>query len=587
MADLALILGSPLTLDAPWRCIDKDGDFALYFNESEGVEPLFFTEREERYSAAYIGHPTHFAQKPIVKPADCMGISPTWTKHRQNLAEQWKGRVAGFVYDKILREANVFRDRLGHIPVVYVRTKKRLVFTTNPQLYLSLCKDLALNQHSLAAYLRVQHDESDLDWYEGSYRVLPASYCYGKAAALKTRSYWALGDLKSLNVDFSQASALIADAFDKSMRRAAMRRNPVLSLSGGLDSGAIAGWFCKNAEQALPKAYTLVSSKQRTSDESDIIDVWQSETPLQIQRIDMAQIPENADAAALWGPISSPGMHIAYALFQSIAKNTENATILTGFGGNFIVQSRDEVMMRECLRSGKFTSFFEEFRLRSRSERRLMAKRFLANAFHGIIPSLLQCLPSRVSQKLIRPPHPLADVESWLTAEFRQRHRAADFDPVFSMSQAQERAATLRSREWELSMRMLDSICRQCRLSYHDPLFDAEFFELCARIPARFWHYRNAYRAAWKSAIKPLLPKAVLEHPKIQSFDAHAYPEKAFDAEYIEKNAKQFRPDLLKVLNIDILSNKLRKYQACKGSDADFSPLYLWRAASLLRAFAR
>lgn len=580
MADLALIFAQTLpALPIAWQCLCKVEGFALFLNKEEGPNSIVLQEDCDTFSSVYIGQASHFAQIPLLQNRSHK-IPPTWPKYGVDTARQWQGNVAGFVVDKARAQACVFRDRMGIIPIVGANKPDLGIITTSPTLYHSFCKGLSLNLDSAAQFLRINHDESQDDWYQGSFRLLPATCSLVTPNSRTVHRYWSLQDFEPLRVDFETATELIRSAFDTAMRRASQIPNPCLSLSGGLDSGAIAGWFCKNRAHQLPAAYSLVSSTHPESDESRILDLWQAHSALRVQRIDMAQISESTSALGLWGPVSAPGMHITLALFEHIARCQAQCTILTGFGGNFIVHARKENVLRELFAHRQFAQILAELRCLPLAQKRALLHRVALNRGPAAISRKLQEL-KRDLLAVLKPCTTLSCPELWLNRAFRSKHAPILGDPLYGMNQLQERAAILRTREWDYNMRMLDAVCRQSTARYYDPLLDPDLFLLCARIPAPHWSQQRNERKAWKAALSPLIAPAILAHPKVQSFDAHAYPSADFDPQTLSCGA----PELAQILDFRELSRKLHQFQNCSLGAQAANPLYLWRAMSLLKAF--
>ena len=76
-----------------------------------------------------------------------------------------------------------------------------------------------------------------------------------------------------------------------------------------------------------------------------------------------------------------------------------------------------------------------------------------------------------------------------------------------------------RTMEWEMRMRSLAAACRVSGRNLVDPLFDLRLYDYCAEIPPHIMEPCGRYRDAYRRAVAPLLPTAILEHPKCQHFD--------------------------------------------------------------------
>ena len=214
--------------------------------------------------------------------------------------------------------------------------------------------------------------------------------------------------------------------------------------------------------------------------------------------------------------------------YDAIYQSSGPRTIITGYGGNYIVKVRMESLYRYLFQTRNFSQLKRELSAISASLLRHQIVRFLANIADGQIRLVIRDLAHR---------HPTDFQHAWLNPVFGAQFPAFSIDPFYGMTHTQERALIPIFWGWEYRVRCLDIIARTTQHAFYDPLFDMEVYDFCACIPPQYFLDAGEYRPIYKDALTPLLPAEIIHHPKCQSFDSLMHEGIAIHASSLVKQA--------------------------------------------------
>lgn len=451
--------------------------------------------------------------------------------------------AAGMVIHLETGEFCVFRDPFGFIPMLVTLDEDGGVsaVTSSPDVHAQSVAGRPLNRAWMARFL-LNSQASDVDdVWQNTERIFPGEsrfytqysaqkFCRDvldgssdnktwskKRLTFESNQYWKRRHYKPLAMTTAEyAEALrqhIVSAVDK-----IPASNPYFTLSGGLDSsGIVASYLLHHHDEPVVHAVSLVSRRHAQCDESPQLDELERAFPtLCLRRVVMDDAwalsqPEINAPFAGYGPLSSPGIESVLEGYRAIERECGPQTIITGYGGNFLVTVRPEALWRELWQHHRFAALLSELDALSPDTVLSMIKRFLGNAGHGFLSPWFKKVLSHHSRRHAH------RAESWVNPSLLCL--VPREDPVYALTHIEERAWLPLSNDWEMHVRCLDVIARLVPHRFYDPLFEPELYDFCAQIPPREFLRQGRYRDLYIRALSPLLPRAILEHPKTQCFD--------------------------------------------------------------------
>ena len=433
---------------------------------------------------------------------------------------------AGIIWQPKAGKLCVFRDKFGFIPMMLIRhSDDSLTITTSPEFHDHATKTHALNRAYFGRFLRLIDSTSTDDVFEHTERILPGEIRHflipsnpytAHVQTCRTSCYWNRRHYAPFNKSYHDLAHELRDVLVDAASRMPSD-NPVFTLSGGLDSSGILAAFCNARKPISVDAISLVSQRHGNCDESHELDILERAFPIQLKRVNMDHAwplsePQLYTKYHAYGPHVAPGIESTLALYRTIETHFGSRTIITGYGGNFIVKVRDEALW-----SHLFTTLHQSRQSRSDLIAEICALRpshcrtLLARCLGNIADGKIKAFFKQISCPIPSP--------SILQPIFAAQFPSERIDPVFAMSHCQERAWLPISWEWEMCTRALDMIARETSHAYYDPLFDPRVYDFCAQIPPQFFLKCHDYRTIYKDALRSLLPPEIIQHPKIQSFD--------------------------------------------------------------------
>lgn len=563
---------------APWFELANACDFKLFINPETG--------RNAEWCATNHGLALAYGTTRELK-----NITAWHNKGGQisALSNDIGGSVAGVVIEP--HSIIVFRDQIGLIPLVNIQFKdpQKCVITTSPELTNELTIDRRINPKWLAQYLSGRWNDSVEDVMDNVFRLLPGELFCIRSGNIARHQYWPKPSFfRPLEItDIREAEATLREAMVEAVGRIPEERRSIYTLSGGLDSPGIVGITCAKYLKAGQHIQTvsLISNCFPSCDESKEIGILEKELPIVAHYINMDCI-KPLSAISLYhcdafGPTLSPGLENALTLFRYVAKNWPNAQLITGYGGNFIVDLSDwshfyDLTIRKDIPNlCKFVKTIDTDMLRT------IAKNSLSGICEGKLRYTIKTYMPQAFKKFI--------FASEQPSEFGKRWIKPTIDQYAKIisnqrSLAQDRLFMIRSWDSELRMRSLDRIIRATHVDHYDPLFDPKLYETCARLPATLYEPSEPDRMGYRNALRPFLPQAILDHPKIQNFEAVSRfdHDKDARARIDHALATQHRPEFDQFIQIETLKHAWENYSSAMQSFVSYDTRSLfWRSISL------
>lgn len=579
MPDIAF---STLSLPASWSCIAQNHCLSLGICYQSGSWPvvtkydehtwiilLSRTESAEDVLREFRRHPDCFIDKLGI----CAGI--IWQPHTGKLC--------------------VFRDKFGFIPLMLIHHEDGgITVTSSPELHTDHTQHRAVNRAYFGRYLRMIDTASTDDVFEHTERILPGEIrhfsppknqgdtidCHYQTS--QSSCYWHRRHYTFLNSSYTNLTEQLRQALIEAASRIPSE-NPIFTLSGGLDSSGILASYCYARHPSSIHAFSLISTAHANCDESHELDILERTFPIQLQRINMDKAwplsePELYHKYRAYGPLVAPGIESTLAIYRKIENQFGSRTVITGYGGNFIVKVRNEALWRHLLTHAVHhkqirSELLNEISVLRYRDLRLLAARVLGNLADGKIRKTLK--------RCISPHH---NEPYFFNNLFAAQFPIERTDPIFFMSHTEERAWIPISWEWEMSARALDIIARETSHAYYDPLFDPQVYDLCAQIPPQYFLLCKDYRTIYKDALSPLLPREIIHHPKVQSFDDLMLDGLRLHAKSFILHKIETSPIWLQnILNTNALANEFKTYCRCSQdrTSMPYPITNIWRALSM------
>ncbi len=495
-----------------WNCIAKFGEMSLWTK---------FGGRA--FYQSVIGTNTVIAVVGNQPDLEALGNWQCRGMHIDELSDALRDGVCGCV----LTETGFvcFRDKLGLIPLVMGERKDgAMIWTTSPDLVLQFSSG-RWNRAWLADYLACLNTDTIEDVFEGITRLRAGECFVWQGNSGKRADYWPKGGVFESTTLVSEASMVdrLREALIRAVSRIPEDKPVVYSMSGGLDSTGIVGV----ARYLSPnKPIHVVSMKNPRfvgADESGEIQAMAEACQLVVHGLDLSDAAKTTltpmDVVDGFGPQFMPCGNMLMHLLQGADQAIEGARLITGYGGNYLVNLYGDLFWTDLAKHHHWTQLVEEWRALSVGAKRRVVSEFVSKKM-GIFKATLGIpeKPGWLHAHLSGwPRHSQAFLPgSWCRADVChafgssvQSHRTL----------GEQRLFDIRSWNHELFVRSLDRAMRVTGVESFDPLFDSELYALCASFPPTAHYTHHQYRPIYKRALSPFLPERVLKHAKTKDFE--------------------------------------------------------------------
>lgn len=530
MADIALT--RRIELPENWQIVAQTHERQLAIEES----PVPYSVSRARFGNVWVAVLSH--------SATCDDVWAAINAHGANCLDglRDKGPVAGVVWNMATDEFFVFRDIFGWtIWMVVEGEAGPESVTTSPRIHQMLVRGKPLNRAWFGHFLQFQDSVSNDDIYEGTRRIRPGeSWLYHESGRdfltlddaqtnevcrkkLTISGYWQRRQYEPLRADYAEITSGLRQEFMAAVDRIPVE-DPCFTLSGGMDSsGILAAWNHLHPEKRL-SAFSLVSGKHASCDESEQLNVLEKAFPLNLHRVNMddlaaetLRIPDLYRRCGVYGPMIAPGIEMMMLLYREIEQNCGHQMIITGYGGNHLVKVRTESQWRgvgeHILSKDAMSMVGGLLKNEGLTGLRRALGRFMGNVLDGQI--------RRTYQELFKNKRPVKTpaIRQFLAPVFAAQFPGERIDPVFELSHTEERRRMPLSWQSECQMRQIDWMVRQTQHRFYDPLYDPILYDYCARIPPIQMSAGGEYRRIYRDALKDWLPEEIIFHPKVQHFD--------------------------------------------------------------------
>jgi asparagine synthase (glutamine-hydrolysing) len=442
---------------------------------------------------------------------------------------RFNGMFAFALWDERNQLLFVARDRIGEKPLYYYTGTDRLVFASEIK---SILADRSIprevNPRGLANYLAFGHSLAPDTMYKHIQKLLPGHYLVSHGGKIEIAQYWDAGDEPQIVgqelTSEEECAERILDLLDDSVRRRMVADVPVGAfLSGGVDSSAVVGLMRRHATgkvKTFSLGFTAGGAYDELSDARRVAGYFETEHhELIVDHFDMVRTLERL-VYHFDEPFSDPANFPVYLLSEFAKKQV--TVVLTGEGGDELFGGYRRYVAEQA--APLFQSLPEAVTT-------------------GFLPGVLKTIPRLRRTKRIfntlRMREPALRYAAWqevFSAEMRKEllepaisSEMGDYDPVWpyrryyhpSLNGGKSadhinRLMYVDLKTWlpDAYLEKLDKATMAFGLEGRLPFLDYRLVELAAQIPSSLKIRGLATKRILKTALRELLPSAVLRKRK-------------------------------------------------------------------------
>jgi len=416
--------------------------------------------------------------------------------------ERLLGDFAFALWDAKARRLLAATDRFSIRPIYYAQTAQGLLVGNSIGTLLAsgwIAK--TLDEKAIADYLVLGLNSDPAGTIYTQIRSLPPAHCLiADASTARTRQYWsppAQAGYRFHRSDDDYADELLAVLKEAVADRLPARGPIHLTLSGGMDSGSIAGAIFSllgpDETKARLKAHTIVYRSMMQEEEgryANLVGAHLGISPEILTAEDF--IFRHEDARESWQPPQPGTMYFLTPEYEIAERSlAEPGPVFTGFGGDPLFLLHSPTVFDLLARGGLAAPV-------------TMARHIL---HHRKFPPL--GLRRALGQRLRRAPD--QELPLWIDADFARRT-----DMIARVSTYRDNArrksplATMSGPFWKTIFAQADPGQLGLAIESVYPFFDSRLMDFLLRVPAPLLWKKSLLRRA----MRDLLPSEVLRRPK-------------------------------------------------------------------------
>ena len=263
----------------------------------------------------------------------------------KSVLNRLNGMWAIAYYDTAKKKLYLSRDRAGVKPLYYTLLNGQLIFSSEIKTILQTSdRKFKIDANAVSNYLEQSiQDINNSTFFEEIYSVPAGTYCEidltEPIKSLKFERYWSpTADRKETS--FEQAVAEAKEVFDDAVKLRMRSDVPVgVTLSGGLDSSAIASMMKKHLVPGQELLVLSAVSPGSKEDESEFIDIMSRYLNVNVNKVELNWTAEQAITLlkeVSWYNDSPVGSfsNVAHYLLMKEAKKSGIKVILSGQGAD-------------------------------------------------------------------------------------------------------------------------------------------------------------------------------------------------------------------------------------------------------------
>jgi asparagine synthase (glutamine-hydrolysing) len=435
-----------------------------------------------------------------------------------------RGMFALAIWDQPHRRLLVARDRLGKKPLFYTSDSDGIAFASEPKAFLADPSfSPAANPEALSAYLTYQYVPAPMCAFAGVHKLPPAHYLVVEDGRVTVRRYWKLSYAAKSNLTEAEAVDELRSRLREAVKIRLVSDVPLGAfLSGGIDSGSIVALMSELG--AAPVRTFSIGFEEKEYDELEYARLVANRYETQHREFVVRPNALEILPRLVWHynePFADSSAIPTYILSELTRRYVTVA--LNGDAGD------ENFAGYERYRANVLASRYDEIPPMLRRPIDLVARMVPASGTSGSVMSrgkrFLEALGEGRERRYIRWMshfHPLLKGEL-CQADFQE---AAGPDPsdILLRSYAASDAPDFVDATLDVDVNnylpddllvKVDIATMAHGLEGRSPLLDHPLMEFAASLPSRFKMNGGIKKYILKEAVKPLLPKEIIERPKM------------------------------------------------------------------------
>jgi asparagine synthase (glutamine-hydrolysing) len=556
-----------------------------------------------------LGHALDIASADLARTSDGVLLQLMYRRWGEAGIARCLGMFAFALWDIRERRLILGRDCLGNRSLVFHRGNGFVAFASTIRTLLALPHvPRELDELALADFLALDYSEPRHTLYRGIERVPSRTMTSIDAAGGRSRHYWS-PDIDTLP-PFKREQDYIERArelFDQAVAAsAADTRHAAISMSGGLDSSAVAATLARlgRAERidchtmAPPEGFRLDVGRFGYIDEREKVQALARMYPqLNVRFFTPERAhPDMQDETRFFArsgvPAFGPANHAAFAHMYDAVAAAGHRVLLTGRSGNYGLSWNGRFSLLALLRRGRWAALASEFAAVARGNKRGLTGTFMYDIVWPGSPVWLRRLghrlrrrdPDDVSQYSALSPAFVAEHD--LPARWQQH----GFDPNFNVNgwhPARYRAYRLFDYN-QIGRDFLAMHRETYGFELLDPHSDRRLLQFLLSVPEPMYRRNGVPRSFARAVLADRLPREIVTERRIgaqgvtwfRDLDA-TRDDIASDIERLEAS-----PLASRLLDLPRLKRLLQEWpadaQAAEGRMREYR-LALWRGINVGR----
>lgn len=419
-------------------------------------------------------------------------------------------------------------------PALYVsRISDQLVIATTPKAIFATGRvERELDDQKIADSLILNYCEEQRGWFKNVRRFRRAHFNWLTPHSDSETCYWRIEDIPPVRFKRDSEYVEAADALLREAVTASLEgfKNPAISLSGGLDSQAVAAYAMAIRPQARLLSFTSVpaiegnfDTKTRFGNERPHVEALgcmypQLETNwVTSDGLDLSHHLNDLFQEALSPPRNAPGLYCVHEIYKS-AKSAGADVILTGSRGNLTFSYNGTGMLPELLRRRQLGTLFRELNAGGLSALKAAVRPYMPEAFlHA-----WRVMHSHSAPEIGIESSPI-NPDFARDMNVMKRAKEFSFDPQFiRISSVDDYRRLLLNNAVNEGGDIIHGIERLHRLPSRDPTAFRPLLEFCFAIPPEQYLHKGEGRWLARRLLRGKIPDFVLNEKRLGKSAADA-----------------------------------------------------------------
>lgn len=512
----------------------KDGHSTPMFLEQDGFLMAFSKAAQHQsrstFHVLFHGHIENRNElRRLLRPlnnSDSAIYAEAYSRWGDGVDEHVIGHYSAIICEPAKSAVRVCRSPI-RAPALYVsRVQDQVIIATSPKAIFATGRvRKELDDQKIADSLILNYCEEERGWFKNVRRFKRAHFTWLTPKTNNETCFWRMEDIPSVRFKRDTEYVEAADALFREAVAASLEgfERPAVSLSGGLDSQAVAAYIMAARPERPLLSFTSLPSIEGSFDTPTrfgnerlhVEALGQMYPQLQMNWVTCVGLEpthhlNDLFQEALCAPRNAPGLDSVHEIFKS-AKAAGADVILTGSRGNLTFSYNGTGMLPDLIRRGQLWTLFRELR---------------AGRIGSLKAAVRPYMPDSFAQawRLIRGHgQPVSAVESSpINPAFAQemnvmkRAKELSFDPYFvQKSSVTDYRRLLLNNAANEGGDVLYSIERLHGLPSRDPTAYRPFLEYCFAIPPEQYMRNGEERWLARRLLRGKIPEFVLNERRL------------------------------------------------------------------------